>query len=33
MFEVQEVNVDLTKCSTAAETAGKKTSPALWARP
>lgn len=25
MFEVQEVNVDLTKCSTAAETAGKKT--------
>lgn len=24
MFEVQEVNVDLTKCSTAAETAGKK---------
>ncbi len=25
MFEVQEVNVDLTKCSTAAETTGKKT--------
>lgn len=25
MFEVQEVNVGLTKCSTAAETAGKKT--------
>lgn len=25
MFEVQEVKVDLTKCSTAAETAGKKT--------
>ena len=25
MFEVQEVNVELTKCSTAAETAGKKT--------
>lgn len=25
MFEVQEMNVNLTKCSTAAETAGKKT--------
>lgn len=25
MFEVQEVNVDLAQCSTAAETAGKKT--------
>lgn len=25
MFEVQEVNVDLTRCSTAAETTGKKT--------